>query len=257
MPASAWMNSGCDRQFELQLDVFAEDAPQHFGHVGDGFVQIQIARLQHFLPAEQKQLAGQRGGALGGCANLIGKFRLRRGKIAAALQQVGLHLDDRQNVVEIMRHAAGQLADALHFLRLAELAFQFPLLGDVAKSPDSSVIFSGLVANGCRIAIQNQSVNQLNFIPADLVRMRIQVGDFIGKLLGILCPSGDKMNLRGIIFVFGNMRRNFPQIIHPLVLENFLSLAVHDQDAIKGGIHLCFQQGGFPSQIVPPHVCVP
>jgi hypothetical protein len=56
--------------------------------------------------------------------DLVRKLRLVGGKAAAAFQQVRLHLNDRQNVVEIVRHAAGQLADALHFLGLAELFFQ-------------------------------------------------------------------------------------------------------------------------------------
>jgi hypothetical protein len=29
--------------------------------------------------------------------------------------------DDRQQVVEVMRHSAGELADGFHFLRLGEL----------------------------------------------------------------------------------------------------------------------------------------
>ena len=68
------------RKFELQMDVVAECAPQHFGQLVDGFVQIQFSKLQCFFPAEQKQLAGQRGGALCGRADLLGKFRLRRRK---------------------------------------------------------------------------------------------------------------------------------------------------------------------------------
>ena len=136
------------RKFELHLDVFAEDAPQHFGHVADGLVQIQIARLQNFFPAEQKQLAGERGGAQCGRANLPGKIQLRRGKIAAGLQQVGLHLNDPQNVVEIVRHPAGQLANGIHLLRLPKLFFQTLAFGDVAESPDPSVMVASLVADG-------------------------------------------------------------------------------------------------------------
>jgi hypothetical protein len=40
------------RHFELYLDGFAEDAFQHFGRVGDGFTQVQIARLEHFAATE-------------------------------------------------------------------------------------------------------------------------------------------------------------------------------------------------------------
>ena len=38
-------------------------------------------------------------------------------------------LDDCQDVVEIMRHAASQLADGFHFLCLQKLLLQFPAFG--------------------------------------------------------------------------------------------------------------------------------
>ncbi len=36
--------------------------------------------------------------------------------------------DDRQKVVEVMRHPAGELADGFHFLRLGELLARLPQL---------------------------------------------------------------------------------------------------------------------------------
>ena len=45
-------------------------------------------------------------------------------------------MDDGQNIVEIMSHAAGQLADGLHLLRLPQLLFEPPLLRDVAEEPE-------------------------------------------------------------------------------------------------------------------------
>ena len=43
-------------------------------------------------------------------------------------QQRGVAVNDGENVVEIVRDAAGELADGLHFLRLAQLLLQ-PFLG--------------------------------------------------------------------------------------------------------------------------------
>ena len=40
-------------------------------------------------------------------------------------------LDDHEEIVEIVRHAAGELADGVHFLRLAKLLLEQALLGDV------------------------------------------------------------------------------------------------------------------------------
>ena len=42
-------------------------------------------------------------------------------------------LNDGQDVVEIMGHPGGQLADGFHFLGLAELVFEGDLLGDVLR----------------------------------------------------------------------------------------------------------------------------
>ena len=42
-----------------------------------------------------------------------------------------MSLDDREDVVEIMGHACGQLADAFHLLRLEQLALQHKTFGNV------------------------------------------------------------------------------------------------------------------------------
>ena len=41
--------------------------------------------------------------------------------------------DDGENVVEIVRDAAGKLADGLHFLRLAELLLQLFVASDIPE----------------------------------------------------------------------------------------------------------------------------
>jgi hypothetical protein len=91
-------------------------------------------------------LAGQGDGALHGDAHLFSTFRLIGGKLATAFQQVRIHLDDRENVIEIMRYAARQLADALHFLGLPVLFLQFALFGDVARNFGSAENFAGTVS---------------------------------------------------------------------------------------------------------------
>ena len=45
-------------------------------------------------------------------------------------------MNDGEDVVEIMRDAAGKLADGLHFLRLAQLLLQSPLRRDVAEQAE-------------------------------------------------------------------------------------------------------------------------
>ena len=45
------------------------------------------------------------------------------------------------------------------------------------------------------------------------------------------------------------MRGNLPKIVQPLVLEDFIPLAVHDQYAIQSGFHLRFEESRPPSQL--------
>ena len=46
-------------------------------------------------------------------------------------QELGVAGDDHQEVVEVVRDAAGEAADGFHFLRLAELLLQRARFGDV------------------------------------------------------------------------------------------------------------------------------
>ena len=49
-------------------------------------------------------------------------------------QQTEVHESGREDVVEVMRHTAGQLSDGLHLLGLEELGFQALALGDVFQA---------------------------------------------------------------------------------------------------------------------------
>ena len=52
--------------------------------------------------------------------------------IMAALEHhLAVPTDDGEQVIEIMRDAAGKVADGLHLLRLPQLVFELLLLGDV------------------------------------------------------------------------------------------------------------------------------
>ncbi len=76
-------------------------------------------------------MAYQIGGAIGVLLDLhdVGKGRVARPE---PHQQQVAEADHRgQQIVEIVRHPAGKLADGLHFLRLCELDFEVLLLGDL------------------------------------------------------------------------------------------------------------------------------
>ena len=98
----------------------------------DNLVHVQFFGLNELATAEREQLPGQPGGAFGGLNDLFGRFSGRFTKIGCR-QQRGMPLNDGENVVEIMRDTARELADGLHLLRLAQLFLQLPLGCDIAK----------------------------------------------------------------------------------------------------------------------------
>src|SRR5690606_12701588 len=90
--------------------------------------------------SEREQITGERGAAFDAvegcidaslCAAVAGKLEREQLQIAR---------DDLQQVVEVVRYAAGQIADAFHFLRLLQRAlrtferlFGRATLGNVAR----------------------------------------------------------------------------------------------------------------------------
>jgi hypothetical protein len=105
-----------------------------------GLVEVQRPRLHEVAAGEGQQLMGEFGRAVGGQLDLP--------DVIADRAQVGLravvgHLladerrvvrDDGEQVVEVVRDAAGELAEALQPLRLLQLAFQLVPLG-LASQP--------------------------------------------------------------------------------------------------------------------------
>ena len=58
------------------------------------------------------------------------------GRLVRVEQEIGRHHDGGEHVVEIVRDAAGELADRLHLLRLRELRLQLALLGGLDRVDD-------------------------------------------------------------------------------------------------------------------------
>ncbi len=116
-----------------QLDVFAEQRPEHLLRLSHHLVQIQNLGLRQLLPAEGEEVPRQLGSPFARRANLhqVGVILV----IIRPLhqQQVAIAVDHGKQVIEIVRNAAGQPADALHFLRLQVLRLHLFALRDVAQ----------------------------------------------------------------------------------------------------------------------------
>ena len=107
-----------------------------FNVSSDQRVDVDLTRLQRLLAGEGEQVPGQVGAAIGGFVDHLGDSRELRIVRDAFGQDSDGAGDDGQNIVEVMRDAAGQLADRLHLLGLAELCFRGALFRKVAADEE-------------------------------------------------------------------------------------------------------------------------
>jgi hypothetical protein len=114
----------------VDLDPLAEGAPQEQVHAPETFVEVHRPRRHHRAPGEREEVAGQ-----------LGRPLRRPEHLLEVVEPLGLHVlaqelsraeDRRQEVVEIVRDAAREAADAVHLLRLHQLRLEAPLLAHVA-----------------------------------------------------------------------------------------------------------------------------
>jgi len=122
--------SGCSDR--LEIDSFAERATQEIGDAAHQHVEIERLGAERLATRKSEQPLRERGAALGA------SHRLRQGDphpvlrglgpiLKLAPRQLEISYHDSEQVVEVVRDAAGELADGLHLLRLAQR-----VLGNVA-----------------------------------------------------------------------------------------------------------------------------
>ncbi len=111
------------RQHRFDFDLFAERRPQQPRGIDDQGVDVGAARLQRLTAGEGQQMLGQVGAPRGRGGDQVGDL----GEMGALLDRVAEDFDGSgdhgQDVVEVVRDAAGELADGLHLLRLPDLGF--------------------------------------------------------------------------------------------------------------------------------------
>ena len=92
--------------------------------LGHGVVEVERPRLEHLPTAEGEELPGERRGARRRLADLHDVVAPRVRGSDRVEQELDVAADGGEQVVEVVRDAAGELADGLHLLRLAELRLQ-------------------------------------------------------------------------------------------------------------------------------------
>ena len=121
------------RQVERDFDGRAERAVQQIGHAAHQLGEIGRPRLQRLAPGKRQQPLRQGGAALsalGGAVDQAFGGGIVRQPLA---QQLEIAEHRGQQVVEVVRHAAGELADRFQLLQLAQLVLGAGALGDLRQ----------------------------------------------------------------------------------------------------------------------------
>ena len=105
---------------------------EHRAQLGHHRVEVDDPRLQHLFPAEGEQLTGESRRPVRGPVDLQHVEPALVLVVDRPQQQLRVSDDGRQEVVEVVGDAAGELADGLHLLGLAELLLEDLLLADVS-----------------------------------------------------------------------------------------------------------------------------
>ena len=112
-----------ERRIELepQLAALADEQPEDAPEVAHARVEVDALGPEELAPAECQELRRERGGAVGGFPDLVHELVRLVGGRDRHLQQRREPLDRREQVVEVVRDAAGEEAHRLHLLRRPEL----------------------------------------------------------------------------------------------------------------------------------------
>ena len=95
----------------VERHLLADHALEQHAEIAERIVEIEHLRPQGLLARERQQMPHQRGGAIGVLLDLDDVLERGVGWLVRVEQEVGRHHDGGQQIVEIVRHAAGKLAD--------------------------------------------------------------------------------------------------------------------------------------------------
>ena len=109
---------------DVQPHRLLDDLAQQDRDIRQEIADIQRFHAEGLLARKGEQFAHQAGGPGDGLVDRLQLGIVRVADRVAVQEFIAIEPDGREQIVEIMRHTAGELADGLHFVGLAELAFQ-------------------------------------------------------------------------------------------------------------------------------------
>jgi hypothetical protein len=118
-------------QHGFDADVLTEQPANDLRHVLDDRIDAERLDAKHLSFAERQQLAREGRGALRRAKDLGDILPPRIVRLEASRDEIGEPANRREKIVEVVRHAAGELADRVHLLRLANLLLEAAALGNV------------------------------------------------------------------------------------------------------------------------------
>ena len=125
-PGSAFTAPSLRVSHDFQVEVLADEPPQHRFQVQDHPVEVDHLGVDDLLAAKGQQLLGQGRGPVAGLQDI---FQVAIERIV--FKDLGPHefavaRDGHQEIVEIVGHAPGQPAHRFHLLGLEELLLPGP-----------------------------------------------------------------------------------------------------------------------------------
>ena len=141
-PRSAIIGARSGQSLSDDRHVFPDEASEQRPHLGHHPVQVERRRLDDLLAAEGQQLAREPGGARARLLNFDDVPLARIVGIEIGQQELAVAQNGGEQIVEVVRHAARQPSDGLHFLRLLILRFQRVPGGDVQRNADAAHRFA-------------------------------------------------------------------------------------------------------------------
>jgi hypothetical protein len=128
-----------------ETDAGIERRPQQCGRLAHRAAQIHGPQLERGSSREPEELAREIASQCGGAPDLFEQDCVQRVARRGLDEQREVAEQDREQIVEVVGDAPGELADRLHLLRLPQLFLEPAPLRDVLRDADDAV---GLAVGG-------------------------------------------------------------------------------------------------------------
>ena len=190
--ASAEAGGRPRRQVEIDRDGGPDRAAQQIAHAAHQLGKVGRLGLERLATGEGKQALGQRRTALGALRRAVDQAFDRGVGRQALAQELEVAQHGGQQVVEVVRHAAGELADRFQLLHVAQLFLGALALGNLRNQR----IVGMLELRGALVDPPFQSVVHLLQAQLTLAQILEQCPGFVLAATALDGGAGDAQQRR-------------------------------------------------------------